>query len=171
MRRFFALLLFAGLAAFAQTTPITVTATVQNADIVDIYTWSHQQFADPPQVAILAAPMAVGDTTLTLSSTTGLPASGGVVIDSEMILYTAVSGSLLTGLSRGQQQTTAAAHGSGATVHNLLLSTPAALVKYAIARQIAYIRQALGVSSAAIGAALTALQADTATANAVPVVQ
>jgi hypothetical protein len=43
------------------------------------------------------------------------------------------------------------------TVHNLLISTPAALVKYAIARQIVYIRQALGVQGAAIGVALTAL--------------
>ena len=60
---------------------------------------------------------------------------------------------------------------SGATVHNLLLSTPAALVKYAIALQIAHIRQALGAQSAAIGASISALAADTAAVNATPVVQ
>lgn len=79
--------------------------------------------------------------------------------------------SQLTGLSRGQQQTTAAAHAIGAPVHNLLLATPAAIVKWAIARQIAYIRQALGAQSAAIGASISALAADTAAVNTTPVVQ
>jgi len=43
-------------------------------------------------------------------------------------------------------------------------------VERAIARQIAYIRQALSSQSAAIGASISALAADTAAVNATPVV-
>lgn len=50
-------------------------------------------------------------TTLTLTSTTGFPANGGLIkIDSEQIRYSLVSGSTLTGLQRGQNGTTAASH-------------------------------------------------------------
>jgi hypothetical protein len=48
---------------------------------------------------------------LTLASTTGFPATGGIVIiDSEQIRYSSVSGSTLVGLQRGQNGTTAASH-------------------------------------------------------------
>jgi hypothetical protein len=54
------------------------------------------------------------DTTVTLASTTGFPTTGGIVqIDSEQIRYSGVAGNTLTGLLRGQQGTTAAAHLSG----------------------------------------------------------
>lgn len=50
-------------------------------------------------------------TTLTLTSTTGFPTTGGLIkIDSEQIRYSGVSGSTLTGLLRGQNGTTAAEH-------------------------------------------------------------
>lgn len=50
-------------------------------------------------------------TTLTLTSVTGFPTTGGLIrIDSEDIRYSGVSGSTLTGLLRGQNSTTAASH-------------------------------------------------------------
>lgn len=56
-------------------------------------------------------------TTLTLTSTTGFPANGGLIkIDSEQIRYSLVSGSTLTGLQRGQNGTTAASHLTAAGV-------------------------------------------------------
>lgn len=56
-------------------------------------------------------------TTLTLTSTTGFPASGGLIkIDSEQIRYSLVSGNTLTGLQRGQTGTTAASHLTAANV-------------------------------------------------------
>tara|TARA_R110000868_G_scaffold56712_5_gene175454 strand:- start:4049 stop:6298 length:2250 start_codon:yes stop_codon:yes gene_type:complete len=56
-------------------------------------------------------------TTLTLTSTTGFPANGGLIkIDSEQIRYSLVSGSTLTGLQRGQNGTTAASHSTSANV-------------------------------------------------------
>lgn len=50
------------------------------------------------------------DTTITLSSTNGLPATGFITIESETILYQNVSGNQLLNCFRGQNNTTAASH-------------------------------------------------------------
>ena len=55
-------------------------------------------------------------TTLTLTSTTGFDAAGSVYIGNEIVSYTAISGNDLTGVTRGTQSTTAAAHSSGVQV-------------------------------------------------------
>ena len=55
-------------------------------------------------------------TTITLSSGTGFPTSGTVLINSELIDYTGVSTNDLTGCTRGVRGTTAAAHSDGDTV-------------------------------------------------------
>lgn len=59
------------------------------------------------------------DTSVTLASVTGLPQSGFIFVDSECIKYTGISGSTLTGLTRGTFGTSAAAHADGATVRNI----------------------------------------------------
>ena len=56
------------------------------------------------------------DTTITVTSTQGMPAAGFIKIDSETINYTAISGSQLTGCFRAQNGTTAASHSTGAAV-------------------------------------------------------
>lgn len=62
----------------------------------------------------LSADITAIATTITIASATGFPTSGGIVqIDSEQIRYSGVAGNTLTGLLRGQQGTTAAAHLSG----------------------------------------------------------
>lgn len=58
-----------------------------------------------------AATVSPTDTTITLNSTNGLPATGFITIDSETILYQNVSGNQLLNCFRGQNGTTAAAHG------------------------------------------------------------
>jgi hypothetical protein len=50
------------------------------------------------------------------ASPSGLAGSGVVVIDSEWIAYSGISGNNLTGATRGYHQTTAATHGGGTTV-------------------------------------------------------
>ena len=64
----------------------------------------------------LSADITSTSTSITLTSVSGLPASGTVLIDNEQISYTAISTLTLTGCSRGVNQTVAAAHLSGATV-------------------------------------------------------
>tara|TARA_R110000787_G_scaffold65150_1_gene146723 strand:- start:60 stop:989 length:930 start_codon:yes stop_codon:yes gene_type:complete len=53
---------------------------------------------------------------LTLTSSTGFSSEGTVFVGSEQITYTAVSGNTLTGCTRGDNSTTAAAYSSGVTV-------------------------------------------------------
>lgn len=56
-------------------------------------------------------------TTITLTSTTGFPTGGGtILVNQELITFTGVSGSDITGCTRGTSGTTAAAHTSGDTV-------------------------------------------------------
>ena len=62
-------------------------------------------------------------TSVTLASTTGFPTSGIVLVDAELITYTGVSGSDLTGITRGASGTavsgtTGSAHSDGATVYD-----------------------------------------------------
>jgi len=56
------------------------------------------------------------DTTLTLTSAASFPSSGTILIDSELITYSGKSSNDLTGLTRGTNGTSAAAHDNGATV-------------------------------------------------------
>lgn len=61
-------------------------------------------------------------TTLTLTSATNFPTTGGrIKIDSEVIVYETVSGSTLGGLQRGADGTTAATHSNGAAVSSCSL--------------------------------------------------
>ena len=56
------------------------------------------------------------DTTITLSSTVGLPTTGFIKIDSETIGYVNITGNQLVNCYRGQNGTTAAAHLTGAAI-------------------------------------------------------
>lgn len=64
----------------------------------------------------LGANVAIIDTNITLTSSSGFPESGRIKINSEIITYAAVSGNILQGCLRGQSSTTAAAHTSGDAV-------------------------------------------------------
>jgi hypothetical protein len=57
------------------------------------------------------------DTTITLTSTAGLPATGFLLVESETIQYGYISGNVLTNCFRGQNGTTAASHSTGAAVY------------------------------------------------------
>ena len=57
-------------------------------------------------------------TTITLSSTVGLPSAGFIRIGTEDIAYGFVDGNSLGGVFRGQNNTTAASHANGAAIVN-----------------------------------------------------
>lgn len=65
----------------------------------------------------LGANVAIVDTDITLTSSTGFPDSGRIKINDEIITYASVSGNTLTGCTRGVNGTTAAAHTSGDAVN------------------------------------------------------
>jgi len=65
----------------------------------------------------LGADVAIVDTDITLTSSTGFPDSGRIKINDEIITYASISGNTLTGCTRGVNGTTAAAHTSGDAVN------------------------------------------------------
>jgi hypothetical protein len=70
-----------------------------------------------PTASTLNGAIGATDTTITLSSTVGLPTSGFVQIDSEYIFYNWVDGNNLGDCFRGQNNSTAASHTSGTSVY------------------------------------------------------
>ena len=56
-------------------------------------------------------------TTITLTSTAGLPATGFLLIENETVQYGYISGNVLNNCFRGQNGTTAAAHSTGVSVY------------------------------------------------------
>jgi hypothetical protein len=65
----------------------------------------------------LSGNITAADTTITLTSTAGLPATGFLLIGTETVQYGAVSGNQLVNCFRGQNGTTAASHLSGVSVY------------------------------------------------------
>lgn len=64
------------------------------------------------------------DTTISLASATGgdlFPSTGYIIIGSEVISYTGVSADDLTGCTRGELGTTAAAHSNGDAIHSTII--------------------------------------------------
>lgn len=79
---------------------------------------------EPPDAAntTLNESLTASDTTITLTSVAGFPSSGEVLIESELIRYTGVSGNDLTGCTRGMGGTTAATHSLGVEAHEVAAS-------------------------------------------------
>lgn len=71
--------------------------------------------------ALLDGSIGTTDTTITLTSTSGLASAGFIKIDGETISYPNINGNQLINCARGQNGTTATAHTTGAaiTVQNL----------------------------------------------------
>jgi len=69
-----------------------------------------------PTAATLNGTITATDTTITLDIVEGLAGSGFIRIDSEDIYYTYISGNTLGGVFRGQNNTTAAPHTTGASI-------------------------------------------------------
>ena len=69
-----------------------------------------------PTNSVLVGAITATDTTITLNSVVGLAGSGFIRLDSEDIYYTYVTGNVLGGVFRGQNNTTAASHISSTAV-------------------------------------------------------
>ena len=82
-----------------------------------IQVWINRQTGATNVTAVtLASAVNSTDTTITLSSTSGLASSGFIIIGNETISYPNVSGNQLLNCARGQNGSTAAAHLTGAAI-------------------------------------------------------
>ena len=69
-----------------------------------------------PTSSVVSVAVASTDTTITLNSVVGLAGSGFIRLDTEDIYYTYITGNVLGGVFRGQNNTTAASHAVGTAV-------------------------------------------------------
>ena len=70
-----------------------------------------------PTSSVLSSAITSTDTTITLSTVVGLAGSGFIRLDTEDIYYTYVTGNVLGGVFRGQNNSTAASHTASTAVY------------------------------------------------------
>ena len=78
--------------------------------------WGGQLTSAQTNTINMGSGLSATATTITLTSSTGFPTSGIVLIGTELITYTGISTNDLTGCVRGMYLTTASTHANGATV-------------------------------------------------------
>lgn len=84
--------------------------------------YAHQHLREYPMIAnsiqtsYLSSAINSSDTTITVIDGKSFPSSGTILIDSEQISYTGVTGNTITGCTRGVNSTTAASHSIYASV-------------------------------------------------------
>jgi hypothetical protein len=98
------------------STYATIPNKLQQARPIQIWVQRYTGQISPTGLTVSGGTLSATNTTVTLSSTVGLPAAGFVKIDNEIIGYGAISGNTLTSCARGQDNTTAATHTSGTAV-------------------------------------------------------
>jgi hypothetical protein len=97
------------------STYATIPNKLQQARPIQVWVQRLSGETNPTNV-VLDGAISDTDTTITLSSVVDLAGSGFIRLDSEDIYYTYVSGNVLGGVFRGQNNTIAAAHADGTAV-------------------------------------------------------
>jgi hypothetical protein len=98
------------------STYATIPNKIQQARPIQVWV---QRFngQNSPVSATLSTTITSSSTEIVLSNATGLPASGFIKIDSEIINYGYITGNTLYNCFRAQQNTAVAGHTAGATVY------------------------------------------------------
>jgi len=99
------------------STYATIPNKIQQARPIQIWIQRYNAQSSPTGLTLNGGITAT-DTTITLSSTVGLPASGFIKIDSETINYGYISGNILNNCFRAQNNTTAAVHTTATAVYS-----------------------------------------------------
>jgi len=98
------------------STYATIPNKIQQSRPIQIWIQRFNGQTSPTGITLNGA-ITSTDTTITLSSTVGLPAAGFIKIDSEIINYGYIDGNVLYNCFRAQQNTTAASHTSATAVY------------------------------------------------------
>jgi hypothetical protein len=98
------------------STYATIPNKIQQARPIQVWFQRYNGQNSPTGLTLSGAISSTVDQ-ITLSSTVGLPASGFVKIDNEIINYSYISGNILFNCFRGQQNTTAASHANNTAVY------------------------------------------------------
>ena len=98
------------------STYATIPNKIQQARPIQIWIQRYNAQSSPTGLTLNGGITAT-DTTITLSSTVGLPASGFIKIDSETINYSYILGNTLNNCFRAQNNSTAAVHTTATAVY------------------------------------------------------
>ena len=98
------------------STYATIPNKIQQARPIQIWIQRYNAQSSPTGLTLNGGITAT-DTTITLNSTVGLPASGFIKIDSETINYGYISGNTLNNCFRAQNNSTAAVHTTATAVY------------------------------------------------------
>jgi len=98
------------------STYATIPNKIQQARPIQIWIQRYNAQSSPTGLTLNGGITATA-TTITLSSTVGLPASGFIKIDSETINYSYISGNILNDCFRAQNNSTAAVHTTATAVY------------------------------------------------------
>lgn len=98
------------------STYATIPNKIQQARPIQIWIQRYNAQSSPTGLT-LSGGITATDTTITLNSTVGLPASGFIKIDSETINYGYISGNTLNNCFRAQNNSTAASHTTATAVY------------------------------------------------------
>ena len=98
------------------STYATIPNKIQQARPIQIWIQRYNAQSSPTGLT-LSGGITATDTTITLNSTVGLPASGFIKIDSETINYSYISGNTLNNCFRAQNNSIAAVHTTGTAVY------------------------------------------------------
>ena len=99
----------------AEPTYMSIPNKLTTGRPIQVYI-NRQSGMDSATALTLNGNISATDTTITLSSTNGLPTTGFIKIDNETISYVNVNGNQLVNCYRGQNGTTAAPHLTGAAI-------------------------------------------------------
>jgi hypothetical protein len=100
------------------STYATLPNKLQQARPIQVWIQRYNNQISPTGLAVSqVGGMAIDATQVTLDSVVGLPATGFIKLDNEIINYGYISGNTLYNCFRGQQNTTAAAHTNGTAVY------------------------------------------------------
>ena len=99
----------------AEPTYMSIPNKLTTGRPIQVYI-NRQSGMDSTTALTLNGNISATDTTITLSSTNGLPTTGFIKIDNETISYVNVNGNQLVNCYRGQNGTTAAPHLTGAAI-------------------------------------------------------
>ena len=98
------------------STYATIPNKIQQARPIQVWIQRFNGQSSPTGLT-LASNISATDTTITLNSAVGLPATGFVQIDNETIVYGYITGNVLYNCFRGQNNTSATSHTSGTAVY------------------------------------------------------
>jgi len=98
------------------STYATIPNKIQQARPIQVWIQRFNGQSSPTGLT-LASNISATDTTITLNSPVGLPATGFVQIDNETIVYGYITGNVLYNCFRGQNNTSATSHTSGTAVY------------------------------------------------------